>query len=66
MVNLATPATASIPPSANEVALETATTERQLRRQRIQQLREAVERGHYHVSAEDLATALLRSSRQAN
>ena len=68
MVNSATLATGSIPPSATEVVLERPVpkAERELRRRRIQQLREAIESGQYRVSAGDLADALLRCARQAN
>ena len=68
MVNFATSALGSIPPSANEVVLEghAHNAEHEARRHRIQQLREAIEGGHYSVSASDLADALLRVSRQAN
>jgi flagellar biosynthesis anti-sigma factor FlgM len=68
MVNFGTSVAGSIPPSANEVVLEASApgAGREVRRQRIQQLREAIEGGQYRVSADDLADALLRSARQAN
>ena len=68
MVNPGTSTAASIPPPANEVALETTASAapRELRRQRIHWLREAIENGQYSVSAGDLADALLRSGREAN
>ena len=68
MVNSATLATGSIPPSANEVVLEVSAqaAQHEARRNRIQQLREAIEGGQYRVSAGDLADALLRCARQAN
>jgi len=68
MVNLGTPAAGSIPPSANEVVIESQASGagRAARRQRIQQLRENIETGQYCISAGDLADALLRSARHAN
>jgi anti-sigma28 factor (negative regulator of flagellin synthesis) len=68
MVNFATPAAGSIPPSANVVAIDASAPSagREGRRQRIQQLREAIGNGHYRVSADDLADAILRAARQAN
>jgi anti-sigma28 factor (negative regulator of flagellin synthesis) len=67
MVNFATSALGSIPPSANEVVLEApACSAHEARRHRIQQLREAIEGGQYRVAAGDLADAILRVSRQAN
>jgi anti-sigma28 factor (negative regulator of flagellin synthesis) len=68
MVNFATSAAASIPPSANEVVLEAPApgAQHEPRRRRIQQLREAIEGGRYRVSTGDLADAILRASRQAN
>jgi anti-sigma28 factor (negative regulator of flagellin synthesis) len=68
MVNFGTSAAGSIPLSANEVVAEVSARSglQESRRQRIQQLREAIEGGHYRVSACDLADALLRASRQAN
>ena len=68
MVNLGTSAAGSIPPSANEVVVESQSrgAGRAGRSQRIQQLRVAIENGQYSVSACDLADAVLRSARQAN
>jgi len=68
MVNFATSAAGAIPPLANEVAPDASmpAAQRKLRRQRIQQLREAIESGQYHVAAGALADALLRAARQAN
>jgi anti-sigma28 factor (negative regulator of flagellin synthesis) len=68
MVNFATSALGSIPPSANEVVLEApaCSAQHEARRHRIQQLREAIEGGQYRVAAGDLADAILRVSRQAN
>jgi anti-sigma28 factor (negative regulator of flagellin synthesis) len=68
MVNFGTSAAGSIPPSANEVVLEVSANgaHHDARRQRIHQLREAIEGGQYCVSAADLADAILRAARQAN
>jgi anti-sigma28 factor (negative regulator of flagellin synthesis) len=66
MVNFATSIGGSVPPSANEVVLKTPSPSGELRRQRIQQLREAIESGQYRVSARDVADALLRAARQTN
>jgi len=68
MVNLGTSAADSIPPSANEVVVESQVlgAERAARRQRIQHLRETIETGQYCISAGDLADALLRAARRAN
>lgn len=68
MVNFATSAAGSIPPSTNEVILEAPAPgeERELHRLRIRHLRDAIESGQYRVSAGDLADAILRSARQAN
>lgn len=68
MVNFGTSAAASIPPSANEVLVEASApgSERVARRERIQQLRDAIESGQYSVSAGNVADALLRSGRKAN
>ena len=68
MVNLGTLAAGSIPPSANEVVVESQSpgAGRMARRERIQRLREAIEHGQYCISAGDLADALLRLARQAN
>jgi anti-sigma28 factor (negative regulator of flagellin synthesis) len=68
MVNFGTSAAASIPPSAKEVVLATPALSAQHapRPHRIQQLREAIEGGHYRVCAGDLADAILRAARQAN
>jgi anti-sigma28 factor (negative regulator of flagellin synthesis) len=67
MVNFATSAAGSIPPSANEVCEASAGgPQNESRRQRIQQLRESIESGQYRVSAHNLADALFRAARQAN
>ena len=68
MVNFGTAAAGSIPLSVNEVVLEAPASRAQteLRRHRIQCLREAIESGQYHVAAGDLADALLRAARHAN
>ena len=68
MVNFATSTAGSIPHSANEAALETSvpSTERELRYQRIQQLRDAIGSRQYSVSAGELADALLRAARRTN
>ena len=68
MMNFATSAAGAIPSLANEVAPNASmpAAQRQLRRQRIRQLREAIDSGQYHVAAGDLADALLRAARQAN
>ena len=68
MVNSATSAAGSIPPSANEVLREASggSTQNESRCQRIQQLRESIESAQYRVCAHDLADALLRAARQAN
>ncbi len=68
MVNFGTSAAGAIPPSANGVVLEVSahSVQHELRRHRIQRLRESIEAGQYSVSAGELADALLRSVRQAN
>ncbi len=68
MVNFGTSAAGAIPPSANGVVLEVSahSVQHEARRQRIQQLRDAVEGGHYYVAAADLADAILRAAREAN
>jgi anti-sigma28 factor (negative regulator of flagellin synthesis) len=68
MVNLGTSAAGSIPPSANEVVVESSAPSagRVARCQRIRRLREAIENGQYCVAAADLADALVRSARQPN
>lgn len=68
MVNFATQATGSIPPSANEVVLEAPASgvQAELRGQRLKRLREAIQSGQYNVAATDLADALLRAARRAN
>ena len=68
MVNFGTSAAGSIPPSANEVVFEAPAfhAQAEFRRQRIRQLRDAIEGGPYHVSAGDLADAILRAARHAN
>lgn len=68
MMNSAAPATGAIPPSANEGVLGTSALSAQHEQgsERIQRLREVIARGNYHVSAGDLADALLRAARQAN
>jgi len=68
MVNFATLTTDSIPHSANAVELEAtgASTAGEVRCQRIQGLRQAIERGQYRISAGDLADAIFRAVRQAN
>jgi flagellar biosynthesis anti-sigma factor FlgM len=68
MVNFGTSVEASIPPSAKQVVLEASASSalHEVRRQRIQRLREAIDGGQYRVSAGELADAILRASRQAN
>jgi anti-sigma28 factor (negative regulator of flagellin synthesis) len=66
MVNFATSAAGSIPPSANEVVLKASAIGGEVRRQRVRQLREAIEGGQYRISTGDLADALLGAAHQAN
>jgi anti-sigma28 factor (negative regulator of flagellin synthesis) len=68
MMNFATSAAGAIAPLADEVASKAHARREgiELRRLRIQQLREAIESGQYRVSASDLADALLRAARRTN
>jgi anti-sigma28 factor (negative regulator of flagellin synthesis) len=53
--------------SANDTVLEALpVTEKHERLQRIHEIREAIERGIYSISARQLADAILRAARRAN
>ena len=68
MVNFVTSAEDAIPRSTNKVVLDTPVpgAARELRCQRVRQIREAIENGQYRISAAELADALLRAARRAN
>ena len=68
MEHLVTPAAATAQPTPTEAAPSIPPLSREPgeRRQRILQLREAIENGEYRVAAADLADALLRFVRRSN
>lgn len=68
MEHLVTPATATAAPDQTEVAasIPRSSGDADHRYRRVAELREAIERGEYHVTAGDLADALLRYVRRAN